>query len=45
MRCVLFQEAIDKKLVDKMYLTRIQKEFDADVFFPEYSEEDFVSVR
>ena len=40
-----FQEAIDKGLVDKLYLTRIRKEFDADVFFPEFSEDDFVAIR
>ncbi|XP_043225628.1 putative dihydrofolate reductase isoform X2 [Amphibalanus amphitrite] len=41
----IYKEAIDKKLVDKMYLTRIRKEFDADVFFPLYSDDDFEPAR
>ncbi|XP_037082966.1 putative dihydrofolate reductase [Pollicipes pollicipes] len=40
----LYQEAIEKKLVDKLYLTKIRKEYDADVFFPKYNEEDFVEI-
>jgi len=41
----LYQEALEKKYVDKLYLTRIQKEFEADVFFPKYNEEDFVALK
>lgn len=34
----IYKEAIEKSLVDKLYLTIVDREFDADVFFPDYSE-------
>lgn len=33
----IFKEAIEKSLVDKLYLTIIEGDYDADTFFPEYS--------
>lgn len=33
----IYREAIEKDLVDKMYLTIIDGDFGAEVFFPEYS--------
>lgn len=36
----IFTEAIEKKLVDRLYLTIVKGEYDADTFFPEYP--DFV---
>lgn len=34
----IYKEAIEKSLVDKLYLTIVDREFDADVFFPDYSQ-------
>lgn len=34
----IYREALDKNLVDKLYLTIIDASFDADTFFPDYSE-------
>lgn len=33
----IFKEAIEKNLVDRFYLTVVKGEYDADVFFPDYS--------
>jgi len=33
----IFKEALEKNLVDKLYLTIIDGDFDADTFFPEYA--------
>lgn len=33
----IYKEAIDKGLVDKLYLTIVEGEYDADTFFPDYS--------
>jgi len=33
----IFEEAIEKSLVDKLYLTVVEGDYDADTFFPEYS--------
>lgn len=33
----IFKEAIEKGLVDRLYLTVVKGEYDADTFFPEYS--------
>lgn len=32
----IFQEAITKDLVDRLYVTRIEGDFNADIFFPKY---------
>lgn len=37
---VLYREAIG--IVDKMYITFIEKEIEGDTYFPEFNEEDFV---
>ncbi|MDP2638547.1 MAG: dihydrofolate reductase [Candidatus Levybacteria bacterium] len=34
----IYKEAMGKGLVDKLYLTLVDVEFDADTFFPNYSE-------
>ena len=31
----IYKEAIEKGLIDKMYITHVQQEFDGDTFFPE----------
>lgn len=33
----IFKEAIEKNLVDKMYLTLVEGDYQADTFFPDYS--------
>ena len=34
----IFKEALEKNLVDTLYLTLVEGDFDADTFFPDYSE-------
>jgi dihydrofolate reductase len=34
----IYNEAIEKKMVQKLYLTIVEGDFDADTFFPDYSE-------
>lgn len=34
----IFAQAIEKGIVDRLYLTEIKADFDCDTFFPEYSE-------
>ncbi len=34
----IYEQAIKKGLVDKLYLTIVDGEFDADTFFPDYSQ-------
>ncbi len=34
----IFEEALEKNLVDEMYLTFINKEYEGDTFFPKYDE-------
>lgn len=38
----VFKEAIEKGLVDRLYLTIVQGDFGADTFFPDYSKFDRV---
>lgn len=33
----IFKEAMEKKMVDKLYLTIVEGDFDCDTFFPKYS--------
>ena len=33
----IFKEAIEKSLVDRLYLTIVEGDYDADTFFPDYS--------
>lgn len=33
----IFKEALEKKLVDKLYLTLVEGDYGADTFFPDYS--------
>jgi dihydrofolate reductase len=37
----IYALALRLNLVDKMYLTRVHGEFDADVFFPDFNEENW----
>jgi dihydrofolate reductase len=34
----IFKEAIEKDLVDRIYLTKVEGDFDCDTFMPEYSQ-------
>ena len=34
----IFQQAIDKGAVDRLYLTKVEGDFGCDTFFPDYSE-------
>lgn len=34
----IFREALEEEVVDKLYLTEVEGNFDADVFFPDYSQ-------
>lgn len=38
----LYQEALP--IVDKLYLTEINKEYDGDAYFPEFNQEDFLKT-
>ncbi|MEK7573190.1 MAG: dihydrofolate reductase [Patescibacteria group bacterium] len=38
----IFREAIDKGVVDRLYLTQVEGDFECDTFFPDYS--DFKKV-
>ena len=33
----IFKEALEKDIVDKLYLTKVEGDFQADTFFPDYS--------
>lgn len=35
----IYKEAIDKGLIDRMYITKVHHEFDGDTFFPEINNE------
>ncbi len=39
----IFKEAIEKGLVDKLYLTLVEGDYNADTFFPDYSGFNIVS--
>lgn len=39
----IFQQALDKKLVDKMYLSYIKKEYEGDTYFPEFDENEWIT--
>jgi dihydrofolate reductase len=32
----IFRQALEKNLVDKLYLTKVKGDFNAEIFFPEY---------
>jgi len=36
-----YEEALNKHLCDKLYITRVRKEFECDTFFPEFDESDY----
>ena len=42
---VIFREALDQDLVDRMYLTIVDGEIEADTFFPEYLDTDWKTVK
>ncbi len=37
----IYQEALDKNIIDTMYLTEIDEAFEADAFFPKYDKNDW----
>lgn len=37
----IYKEAIDKKLCDKLFLTKIKKRFECDTFFPEFPQSEY----
>ena len=37
----VYREAIEKKLVKKMYITKVNLEVEGDTFFPDFDEKDF----
>lgn len=39
----VFKEALDKNLIDKLYLTLVEGDYNADTFFPDYSNFKIVS--
>ncbi|MFQ5944387.1 MAG: dihydrofolate reductase [Anaerolineales bacterium] len=41
----VYQEALDQALVDRMYLTIVHEQVEADTFFPEYKETDWTRVK
>lgn len=40
-----YKEALDKKICDKLYITRIRKQFECDSFFPQFCEDDYQLVE
>jgi dihydrofolate reductase len=41
----IYKLALDKKLVDKMYLTEIQTAFDGDAFFPNFDKSEWTEIE
>ncbi|XKL65200.1 hypothetical protein PGB90_005286 [Kerria lacca] len=41
----IYKEALDKKLCDKLYITKIKKKIECDTFFPHYNENDFSLIE
>lgn len=41
----IYKLALDKKLVDKMYLTEIQTAFDGDAFFPNFDKSQWTEIE
>lgn len=41
----IYKQAIAQNLVDKIYLTEIEKDFDGDAFFPEFDKSKWKLVR
>jgi dihydrofolate reductase len=39
--CKLYKYVLDNKLVDKMYISKINKEYDGDIVFPTFKENDW----
>lgn len=37
----IYREAISKKLVEKMYITKVDQEIEGDTFFPQFDEKEF----
>lgn len=38
----IYQEALDKNLVDRMYITYIEHSFEGDTFFPEFNKSEWI---
>ena len=41
----IYQEALESALVDRMYLTIVHGEVEADIFFPEYESTEWTTVK
>ena len=41
----IYRNALENKLVDRMYITWIDEEFEADTFFPDFKEEEWEVVN
>ena len=37
----IYKEALEMNMVDKMYITHIDQEFEGDTFFPQFNKEDW----
>jgi len=37
----IYKESLEMNIVDKMYITHIDEEFEGDTFFPEFNQEDW----
>lgn len=41
----VYKETLDKKLCDKLYVTRVNEKYDCDVFFPVFNEDDYHQIE
>jgi dihydrofolate reductase len=41
----IYKEALEKKLIDKMYITHVKNSFDGDTFFPEINELEWRKIQ
>lgn len=41
----IYRQALEKKLVDRIYLTEIRESFEADTFFPELDEDEWEETQ
>ena len=38
----IFQEAVSRQIIDRVYLTRIHKEYDGDTYFPDFDKSEYL---
>ena len=41
----VYQEALEKKLIDKMYITHVKQSFEGDTYFPKINEKEWVKIK